>query len=300
VDWVIGSSVQEGNTMVFGLFGGKQIDISIQLDRPDGAYAAGDTVVAQMSLAAEKAGPVREVRAGLVREHRYQIVDRRRDSDGDYQDNYEWRTVETWITREALAAEGELSANCAFRFGWQIPSDVAATYAGDIVKVTVDQVMARDQNEEVELKVVAPAPGVYTQPGEFCEMNNDSGAVMRFSLPTLEFVEGDTVQGRLSIEPSQSIDAREIRVELMRHEQVNPGDRTNVKQKLMQRVQVAASPKLVPGQPLTYDFALDVPAAGPPSHDVGDTVVTWLLVGTIDRPMRGDFTVSQWIGVYAR
>ena len=66
----------------------------------------------------------------------------------------------------------------------------------------------------------------------------------------------------------------------------------------MQRVQVAGSTKLVPGQPLAYDFELPIPETGAPSHDVGDTVITHLIVGTIDRPMRGDFTVSQWVSLH--
>jgi len=39
-------------------------------------------------------------------------------------------------------------------------------------------------------------------------------------------------------------------------------------------------------------------AQGSPVVGVGDTVVTWLVVGIIDRPMRGDFTVTRWVGVY--
>ena len=158
--------------------------------------------------------------------------------------------------------------------------------------------MARDQNEEVELTVVAPPTGAYAQGADGGDMNTSSGVVMRLSVPTLELVEGDTLQGRLTVEPSQSIDAREVRVELMREERVNVGDRVHVKQSSMQKVQLAASPKLVPGTPVDYDFSLPVPAAGSPTHDVGDTVITWLLVGTIDRPMRGDYTVTQWVGVY--
>lgn len=289
--------------MVFGFFGGKGAEISIQLDRPDGVYAVGDTVNARISLAAEGAGRVREVRAGLVRQHRYQVIDRRRDNDGDYRDSYEWRTQETWVSRETLAAEGTLSANDSFQFSWQIPPDAAGSCDGDIVKVTwlvkvtVDRAMARDQNEEAALHVVTPRTGQYAQSGDFGEVNTSSGVMMRFSLPTLELVEGDTLRGRLTIEPSQSIDAREVRVELVRDERVNPGDRVNVKQKSMQKIQVAGSTKLVPGQPVWYDFAVPVPEAGSPSHDIGDTVVTWLLVGTIDRPMRGDCTVTQWVSV---
>ena len=61
--------------MVFGLFGGKAAEISIGLDRADGTYAVGDTVGAQIVLANAKGGKVREVRAGLVRQHRYQTLD---------------------------------------------------------------------------------------------------------------------------------------------------------------------------------------------------------------------------------
>ena len=164
--------------------------------------------------------------------------------------------------------------------------------------MTVDRAMARDQNEELEFTVVSPPPGTYVQAGEFGEMNTDSGVAMRLWLPTLELVEGDTLQGQLKVEPSQSIDAREVRVELMRHEQVNVGDRVHTEQKSMQRVQVAGSTKFEPGSPVTYDFVLPVPAAGSPSHDVSDTVVTWLVVGTVDLSMRGDFTVSQWVSLH--
>ncbi len=66
----------------------------------------------------------------------------------------------------------------------------------------------------------------------------------------------------------------------------------------MQRVQLAGSTKLESGTPVAYDFALPIPQTGAPSHDVGDTVVTWLVVGTIDRPMRGDFTVTQWVSLH--
>jgi hypothetical protein len=45
--------------MVFGLFGGKSVEIAIQLDRPDRVYAVGDTVHAEIHLAAEKVGRVR-------------------------------------------------------------------------------------------------------------------------------------------------------------------------------------------------------------------------------------------------
>jgi hypothetical protein len=290
--------------MVFGLFGGKAAEISIALDRADGTYALGDTVGAQIVLANAKGGKVREVRAGLVRQHRYQTIQRSRDNDGDYRDSYVWETKETWVTRETLATEGQLSADDTYHFTWQIPAGEAATCNGDnvkvrwLAKVTVDRALARDHNEELEFTVVSPPTGAYNQSGEFGEMNTNAGVVMRLALPTLELVEGDTLQGQLSIDPSQSIDAREIRVELIRDERVTAGERAHNKQESVQRVQLAGSTKLEPGAPVAYDFALPVPPTGCPSHDVGDTVVSWLVVGTIDRPMRGDFTVTQWVSLH--
>jgi hypothetical protein len=145
---------------------------------------------------------------------------------------------------------------------------------------------------------VALPSGKLVQSGELGVMNADSGVVMQMTLPTLELVEGDTVKGQLVVEPAETIDAREIRVELMREERVKIGDGVNVWKSSMQRVQVAESPRLVPGTPVTYDFELVVPAAGSPTHDVGDTAITWSLVGTIDRPLQGDYTVTRGVGVY--
>ena len=290
--------------MVFGLFGRSGVEVSIGLDRPDETYAIGETVGAQIMLAVENGGNIREVRAGLVRQERFQAIDNRLDADLKFRDFYEWRTNEVWVTREVLAGEGALSVNDTFGFAWQIPPGSAPTCAGDIVqvkwlvKVTINRPMAPDQNEELEFGVVSLPTGRPAQSGDFGEMNADSRAVMRLTLPTLEFGESDTVRGRLAIAPSESIDAREVRVELMREERVNVGDRVNIRLTSMQQVQVAASTTLVAGTPVAYDFELSVPTAGSPSHDVGDTVMGWLLVGTIDRPMRGDYTVTQRVGVY--
>jgi hypothetical protein len=62
--------------MVFGVFGGKSVEISIGLDRADGTYAIGDTVGAQIVLANASGGKVREVRAGPQRVNRLDMGSR--------------------------------------------------------------------------------------------------------------------------------------------------------------------------------------------------------------------------------
>ena len=34
------------------------------------------------------------------------------------------------------------------------------------------------------------------------------------------------------------------------------------------------------------------------SHDIDDTAITHLVVGTIDLPMRGDLPVTQWVSLH--
>ena len=48
----------------------------------------------------------------------------------------------------------------------------------------------------------------------------------------------------------------------------------------------------------TLDFDLPIPASNSPSHDTGESTVTWMIVGTVDRPMRGDYTVIQWVSLH--
>src|SRR3954447_7281901 len=92
--------------MVFGLFGGKNVDIVIDLDRNDQPYAPGETVTARIHLTSEKEVKSREVRAGLIVQHRYKAIHRSTSTNDNDNDSEVWETTEDWLHRESLAGEG--------------------------------------------------------------------------------------------------------------------------------------------------------------------------------------------------
>ena len=157
--------------MVFGFRKGSKgkIDISLQVDRPEGPFYRGDVVHADVVLEVEKGMPVREVRAGLVFWERYQWVDE--DSDGGLDSH--WATAEVWVCKEVLVPEGVIPDGFrrTYGFDWAIPPDARPPYAGRIsqtrwlAKVTVDRKLKRDVNEEVELGLIVPLTDPTTPSG---------------------------------------------------------------------------------------------------------------------------------------
>ena len=290
--------------MVLGLFGGGKVEISIDVDQARG-YAPGDTVEATITLSADKGMKAREVRAGLVIWEHYQTIETTEDNDGRDRASHVWRTDEEWLHRETLLKnEGVPSGfNQSYTFSWQIPEQAPAPCEGKIVqirylvKVTVDRAMAKDVNQEQVLQVALPAPGRYVAEGEFGR-SKDNEARMRFLLPRLEYVEGETLTGKLVVEPRQAFDAQEIRVELNRQETVTPGDRTNRATIVEQKLQLSPAIKLEPGATQEYQFSLPIPARACPSHDTSKTRNAWVLEGIVDRRMRDDVNVEQEVYVY--
>jgi hypothetical protein len=59
------------------MFGGKGVEISIELDRPDGVYAVGDTVGAQITLAALDLGRIAAQPALWLGQRRDEVVEPR-------------------------------------------------------------------------------------------------------------------------------------------------------------------------------------------------------------------------------
>jgi hypothetical protein len=287
-----------------GLFGGGKVDITIDVDGV-GPFRLGDTVNATITIGAEKGMKAREVRAGLVLWQRYQTIEETRDSDGDWRTSHTWRTDEEWLHRETLLSNEGVPANFqqTYQFAWPLPYDSPAPCQGKIVqikylvKVTVDRAMARDLNEEYTLPVASAPPGRDLREGEYGR-STDPEAKLRFWLPKLEYVEGEEVTGRLTVEPRQAFDAREIRVELVRRERVTPGDKTNNAAVVECNLQLAPSAKLQPGQTMEFDFSLPIPANGNPSHESSKTRLVWQLEGIVNRPLRDDTNVEQEVYVF--
>jgi hypothetical protein len=287
-----------------GLFGGKLPEVSIQLERADGVYYPGETVRAQVTVAAEDGAKFKEMRAGLLFEEKYQIIDRQRDGDGDVSYTHVWRTGEQWAAREQLAAGGfPKGFRQTYSHEWRLPDDPHPFCQGKIViarwlvKATVDRTLARDVNAEAPLYVVRPSPAQASQGGESVDENTAPDEVqVRFQLPRLEYVQGETVAGRVIIEPRQDINPRSLNLSLLRHEVVPAGDRTNVENVFERQQQFAA--QLHAGQPLALDFEFSIPANWCPTYSSHNASVSWRVNATLDLPWKRDVHAWQTIRVF--
>lgn len=287
-----------------GLFGGKLPEVSIQLERADGVYYPSETVRAQLTIAAEDGAKFKEVRAGLLFEERYQIIDRQRDSDGDVSYTHVWRTNEHWFAREQLATNGfPKGFRQAYNFEWRLPDAPNPFCQGKIliarwlVKATVDRTLARDVNAEAPLYVVRPAPPQFAQGGESVDENTAPDvANMRFQLPRLEYVQGETIAGRVVVEPRQDLNPRSLNLSLVRHEVVPGGDRTNIENVFERQQQFSV--QLRAGQPLALDFEFSIPATWCPTYESHNANVSWRVNATLDLPWKRDVHAWQTIRVF--
>ena len=283
-----------------GLFGGKLPEFSIQLERPDGVYYAGETVRARVGVSAEDGGKFREIRAGLLLEEKYQTIERQRDSDGDRSYNRVWRTSEHWAAREQLAA-GELPKGFsrAFDFEWRLPEAAQPSCQGKIVaarwlvKATADRKLARDVNAETQFYVVRPPSAAPASP---VENSAPDAASMRFELQRSAFVQGESVAGRVVVEPRQDLSPRALQLSLVRHEVVPGGDRTNVEEIVEARHDYPA--QLRAGQPAAFDFTFAIPSNWCPSYHSANARVEWRLNATLDLAWKRDVHGWQAIQVF--
>lgn len=287
-----------------GLFGGKLPEVFIRLERADGVYYPGETVRAHITIAAEDDAKFKEIRAGLLFEEKYQIIDRQRDSDGDVSYVHVWRTNEQWAAREQIATEGfPKGFRQTYVYEWRLPDDphpycqAKIVVARWLVKATIDRTLARDVNAEAPLYVVRPAPAQVSQGGESVDENTAPEVVdVRFQLPRLEYVQGETVAGRVVVEPRQDLNPRSLNLSLLRHEVVPAGDRTNIENVFERQQQFSVRPRA--GQPFALDFELAIPANWCPTYSSHDASVAWRVNATLDLPWKRDVHAWQTIRVF--
>lgn len=283
------------------MFGrGDTPEVSIQIADGRRSFAPGDTVKATITFGAAKGFKARSVRAGLVLLRKSQEVDTERDSDGDRRRTHTWVTHEQWVQTDNLDVD-TTSGPQVFKREWQVPAGSAPSYGGEIthnrwvVKVTIDRKLAKDVNAEEAITVTAPLPAGSEGAAPLVQNTAHSDATLRLELPRGAYAEGETIAGKLAIEPSNDLKARALRVDLTRYERVTSNDGTNDKTIVVQTTQLAGEDQV--RQAAEYPFAFELPRAGQPSHTAGRATVTWSVRAIVDRPMRGDVEAVQEVVV---
>jgi hypothetical protein len=285
--------------MPIGFLGGGGAEIVIELDRPRGPYYPGEVIHAAVTLESEKETKISGFRVGLLAWE----LSISEDSDGQTSRR---KTVDEMVVGETLIDEMMLSAGFrgAYQVDLQIPGDAFPPYAssslrsGWLVKATVDRGFRKDMTAEVDLPLVVPPTGEHAQSGEVGEASDPETVDMRLWLPSLEWVEGETIEGRLLIQPRKSFDVGEVRVHLKREEKVHVPRYKSSSTDWIDRVVLAGKTRFQPGQEADLSFSFPIPVMGRPTRRTESTTVIYTLQAALSRRLRKDYTVGTEIWLY--
>jgi len=309
--------------MVFGLFRGK---IRMRLAWPrERTYRPGDTIPLQVHVRMEGRPKVRGLRVGLVFWQRFRYPDwdeKKEDGTPDYY--MTWKEREQWVVQAQLPLPDPLPKHFekVYRGTLTIPLDVPPAHEGRIcqarwrLKVVADRPLTFDDEHDAGLRLVVPPPGVQTQTRFYGQATHPQTVDMRWRLPGLEFVEGDTLEGELHLRAQQAIEGRRLRVTLAVREFI-PLDSTSMPgleiddwdedipeyleaRDIVAEAELAAPFRMQAGETRVVPFRLTVPRLNKPSCTAcgeGGSI-TWMLHGLVDRPWKQDYRVEQEIFVY--
>ncbi len=295
-------------SLVGGLTG-KAPQATIEIDRPTGAYRAGETVRARIKINAPDAVSVNQIYAGLLFEERcLEENEGAANEDGDRETTYEWKTYSKWIVQQQLAGNTELPADFeqTFELAYQIPADIRPTYNGKIagvntkVHVYIDRPAASDITAEAIVPIVAPFAEQEEPIRDFIRISApDSNVQIGIWLPKLNYRQGETITGRICLEPRAEVKVRSISLAHNRDETTTGGDKTNSESWSVQKIQLAGENVLPAGKIQTFDFQLALPANDwQPTFHAQLSRSTAALVINLNVPWGKDFDALQPIYIH--
>jgi hypothetical protein len=287
--------------MGFGLFGGGQAQISLEIDRPHAYYLPGDRLEARVTVEGEKDLDIQEGRAELICEETY--IYRYTDSDGDSRKSKgkdQLVELKQSFLGQTKVAGGSVQT---FDLAFDIPAWGVPTYGGKIVnvrwlvKAVLDVRLRRDIREEIEFTVAASPAGQAGGAGQYGASSSPQDCELAFWLPGKEFREGDSVEAKALIQTRERFGVRAVRVELQRIEHV-PYRSGNTNKVIEQKIELMGAREFGSGEDLELPFTCRLPAAGRPTLRTKNSSVRWVLALIMDRQLRKDFRAEEDIYVF--
>jgi hypothetical protein len=278
---------------------GPKADVQVELDRT--SALPGETVEATIRvLGGRKDLGIQEGRLELVYENEYKY--RHRAGYGDSRHTATTKTTDRSVVDSRRFMEaGAIASDTPFEAtaSLTIPATAPPSAEGEITKVrwkvvaTLARRHARDVHGEASLTVLSPAAADLDAP----EVETRGDVELAFRLDRERFGPGDTIEGTLVATPLQACEAGEVRVELVRHENVprNLGNTEDVKEA---EAILESDVRLSLGAQREWPFQLQLPADVVPCLETEHSRVTWLLNGIGSRRMRRDYRVSQPLDVH--
>ena len=278
---------------------GQKADVQVELDRA--SALPGETVEAAIRIVGgRKDLQIQEGRLERVCENEYTY--RHTTGAGRTRSTTSTTTTDRTVadSRRFLEA-GDVAADTPYdaTASLTIPATAPPSAEGAITKVrwkvvaTLARPRGRDVHGEARLTVLSPAETVPDTP----EVETRDDVELSFRLDREDFGPGDTVQGTLVATPLQACQAGEVRVELVRHEDV-PRDDGNTKDVKEGEAILESAVRLSLGAPHEWPFQLQLPAVVVPCLRTEHSRVTWLLKGIGSRRLRRDYRITQPIDVH--
>jgi Arrestin (or S-antigen), C-terminal domain len=284
-----------------GLFGPK-VELSVETDKA--AYLPGETVTATISVRATKDLEIEEGRAELVYENEYSYREQYRNSDGSVEVSEPTTTDRLVHTTEPFLQPGAVATGAGHEYtvALKLPDDAIASGEGEITKVRwkVKAILSRrranDPDAHTVFTVLSP-PDAYAPSTEAGVDANDDCDLDLHLTGSRDVRPGDTVAGTLIVTPRSALDAKEVRVELVRHEDV-PRDNGNEEYAVLASTVVTENPELTTAVPREYPFELPLPGGMCPSLETDQSTVRWYVRGVVARRLRSDYNIAQELNVY--
>jgi hypothetical protein len=281
---------------------GPKADVQVELDRS--SALPGEAVEATIRIVGgRKDLQIEEGRVELVYENEYTYREETRPvgsssaSTTSYTTTTDRRIVDAvrFLEADAIAADTPHETTESLT----IPATAPPSGEGEITKVrwkveaTLARPRARDVHGKASLTVLSqPAAGL-----EAPEVETRDDVELSFRLDREHFGPGDVVHGTLVATPLQACEANEVRVELVRYENVprNEGNTEHVKEG---EAILESAVRLSLGAQREWPFQLQLPAVVVPSLQTEHSRVTWLLKGIGSRRLHRDYQVTQPIDVH--
>jgi Arrestin (or S-antigen), C-terminal domain len=289
---------------------GPKADIQVELDRT--SVLPGERVQATIRLLGGREDlEIQEGRVELVYENEYtyrtttsstsSTSTSGSSSTSSSSTSYSTATDRRTVDAQHFLEAGTVAADTPFEAtkSLTVPASAPPSGEGKITKVrwkivaTLARPHARDVHGEATLTVLSQ-PG--EEPGE-PEVETRDDLELSFRLDRGHFGPGETIHGTLVGTPLQGCKANEVRVELVRFENV-PRDEGNTENVKEGEAILEGGVSLSMGTPHEWPFQLRLPAAPVPSLRTQESSVTWLLKGVGSRRLRRDYQVTQPIDVH--
>lgn len=275
-------------------------DLQVALDRD--SVLPGETVEATIRiLGGRKDLKIQEGRLELDYENEYRyrhqvgaVGSTRRTKESKATDRAVLDSVR-FLEAGHVAADTPYEATASLT----VPADAVPSAEGEITKVrwrvvaTLARPHAMDVHRRAPLTVLSRPAAALEAP----EVETRDDLELSFRLDRERFGPGDVLHGTLVATPLQACRAGEVRVALVRREDV-PRNDGNTKEVEEAAAILESDVSLSLGAQREWPFELRLPAVVVPCLVTEHSRVTWLLKGIGSRRMRRDYRVTQPLDVH--